>query len=297
MLDIPLASFGLSKLLVKCSEVIVNVDARVRAEMSLGLSRIVNEGSLNDNPVVVFEESPEPFGAAGTLGAIRDRIGKRTLTWNADTIADIDLSDLLAHHLASGASGTIVVKPVARNADVTIEQGRATRFVNRHLQPEEGGGQFIGVAVFEQPVIEKLSAQRPLGLAEALIEPLAQGGDLAVFVHTGYSIDVGTFPRYLQASKDLLEGRGPQPPMPWPGEVIAVAGGNAYVGPGVRVAVGTLRPGAVLLSGCEVRSDASVERAIVWRGVTVPAGEFVMDEVWPWSRGSANRHRKDQCGI
>jgi mannose-1-phosphate guanylyltransferase len=285
MLDVPLGGFGLAKLMPRCSRVIVNVDARARADMASGLTPVVDRGSSSDSAVEIVEESPQPYGAAGTLVAIRDRLGDSVITWNADTITDIDLGELLEQHRSSGATGTVAVKPVRHNADLTFEDEKATGFINRHLRPDAGGGQFIGVSIFEKRVIERLPEQFPLGLAEAVLEPLAQSNGLDVFLHRGYSIDVGTFARYLQASIDLLEGLGPSPPISWPGEIVTLERGSAYVGPGADAASDSLRPGAVLLAGSEVEPGTSVERSIVWRGATVPRGETLKGEVWPWSRG------------
>jgi NDP-sugar pyrophosphorylase family protein len=91
---------------------------------------------------------------------------------------------------------------------------------------------------------------------------------------------VGTFPRYLQASIDLLEGRGPKPPLAWPGDLVALEAGVAYMGPGVSASHDALGAAAVLLRGSQVRDGAFVERAVVWPGAIVPAGTRVTNSVW-----------------
>ncbi|MDP9233188.1 MAG: NDP-sugar synthase [Actinomycetota bacterium] len=277
ILDVPLGGFGLRQLLSVCASVFVNVDAPARGVVEAALAPIASRGPA----VVTFvEEFPEPFGAAGTLVALRERITDFVVTWNADTITDLAAKDLLEAHAASGAPATIAVVPVDRGADVSFEGVRATAYINRHERADAGGGRFMGVAVFERTLLETLSGSRPLGLAEAVLEPLVRSGELAIYPHTGYAIDVGTFPRYLEASIDLLEGRGPKPPLAWPGEVVALEAGVAYMGPGVSASHDALGAGAVLLRGSQVRERGFVERAIVWPGAVVPAGTRVTNSVW-----------------
>ena len=87
---------------------------------------------------------------------------------------------------------------------------------------------------------------------------------------------MGTPTRYLEASLDLLAGRGPAPPGGrWPGDAVA----GVYVGPRARVE-GTLGPGAIVLAGASVATSAHVERAIVWPSEDVPPGHAVTDGIW-----------------
>jgi NDP-sugar pyrophosphorylase family protein len=277
ILDVPLGAFGLQQLLSVCAAVFVNVDAPARGAVETALAPIASRGP---SPVIFVEELPEPFGAAGTLVTIRERVADVAVTWNADTITDLAAPDLLEAHAASGAQATIAVVPVDRGADVSFRGERATSYIDRHARSDASGGQFMGAAVFERRLLDTLPESRPLGLAEALLEPLVRKGEVAIHAHKGYAIDVGTFPRYLQASIDVLEGRGPKPPLPWPGDVVQLELGAAYVGPGASASDGTLGPGAVLLRDSQVHAGAFVERAILWPEAVVPSGTRVSNTVW-----------------
>jgi mannose-1-phosphate guanylyltransferase len=279
ILDIPLGAFGLGRLTTVCSSVIVNVQAGTRVAIETALSRAA------PGAIAFVEESPVPFGAAGTLAAVRERLGETIVTWNADVISDLAVEDLVLAHQATNAPATIAVRRVERNADVTFERGRATGYINRHERSDASGGQFVGVTVFEKSVVNALSVDRPAGLAETILEPLVERGELAVYEHRGYGIDVGTFPRYLEASDDVLGGRSVELPRPLPGAVVRLASGAAYIGPGALAAQGTLGSGAILLEGSKVEEGAFVERSIVGAGMVVPRGEEVTDAVWPWFRG------------
>ena len=86
------------------------------------------------------------------------------------------------------------------------------------------------MAAFDPAALDALPDRRPLGLAEAVFRPMIETGNVAVHVHGGYALDVGTIERYLQANDDVLNGRVGT--IVSPGEVLPLAtGGRAYLGP------------------------------------------------------------------
>ncbi|HEX2058841.1 MAG TPA: NDP-sugar synthase [Actinomycetota bacterium] len=270
LLDVPLAAFGLRRLYEAAPAVLLNVRHLPDSVTAAVAPYVPPERRLN-----TLFEAPEAYGTAGTLVALRDRLGPRVLTWNSDLLTDLTAGSLLGSHAASGAPATVAVAEVAAGADFVLEGGRAVGFVDRRRRAAASGGVFIGAAVFERTALEALPGTRPLGLGETLLASLASSGELAVHRHGGYWRDVGTPGTYLEASLDLLEGRGPEPPdRRWPGEVVD----GSYVGPGAIVE-GELGPGAVVLAGARVAAGARVERAIVWPGEVVPAGAVVHDGI------------------
>ncbi|HEV2756103.1 MAG TPA: NDP-sugar synthase [Actinomycetota bacterium] len=281
MLDVPLAAFGLSRLLATAPAVVMNVRHLPDSVTGALVPYVPTDGRFQ-----TLYEDPEAYGTAGTLVALRDRIGPQVVTWNADVLTDLRPGDLLAAHEASGAPATIAVREVPAGADFVLDGARAAAFVDRRVRAAAPGGVFAGAAVFEREVLFELPETRPLGIGETLLASLAGSGRLAVHRHRGYWRDVGTPAAYLEASLDLLSGRGPEPPGPWPGSILEVAGGRAYLGPDADVE-GDLGPGAIVLSGAAVAGGAAVERSIVWPGETVPAGETVTDAIWFGGRALA----------
>lgn len=272
LLDIPLGAWGLDALLTLDGEVIVNVSYRAHdvvaaLEPHAGGARFV-------------VESPHPYGTAGTLAALRGGIEQRVLTWNADELTDLDPSELLGTHERHGTPATLAVAEVGAGADLEVSGDSASGFVDRRARPDAEGARFIGAAVFEAHVLARLPDTRPLGVAEALLRPLVERGEVTVHRHGGYALDIGTPERYLQASLDLLYGRGPRPPVPYPGSISGPGGGRRYVGPGGTAAPGTLGPGAIVLAGARVHPGARVSQAVVWNGEEVPSGTRTEGTVW-----------------
>lgn len=273
LLDVPLGAWGLSALLEVAASVVVNVSHLPdKIAACLGLS---------DRPMVeVLEEIPVPWGTGGTMYALRHRVKDRVITWNADTVTDLDARALLAAHRASAAPATVAVVPVPDAPDFGVEADRVIRLVDRRTGTRGAGTRFIGCAVFESGVLERLPDTTPIGLTEGLLRSLIEDRELAAYVHDGYALDAGTPERYLRASQDLLSGAAPRPPIDSPGEVIDVEGGRAYRGPGVHAASESLGVGAVVLAGARIDAGARVERSVVLPEEVVPEGTLVDGAVW-----------------
>lgn len=272
IMDVPLGAWGLSALLRASGRALVNV-SHLATEAAGALAPYAPEGALE-----ILVEPDEPFGTAGTLRAVARRLSDEVAVWNGDLLAGIDVGALREFHRASGRPATVAVRKVERGADLVVEGGRAVAFVDRRVDPEASGVQFLGVAILSPEARSLIPPEDTQGLGGAVIAPLAEAGELSVMMHDGYAIDVGTPARYLQASLEVLEGRAPLTPAGPPGEVVEVDGGRAYIGLGVAASSSSIGPGAILLSGTRVAEGCRVERSVVWSGATVTTD--LRDSVW-----------------
>ncbi len=263
MMDVPLGAWGLSALLRASGRVLVNV-SHLATEAAGALTPYAPEGVLE-----ILLEPDEPFGTAGTLRAVTRRLSDEVAVWNGDLLAGIDVGALREFHRASGRPATMAVRRVDRGADLVVAGARAVAFVDRRVDPDASGVQFLGVAILSPGARSLIPPEDAQGLGGAVIAPLAEAGELSVMMHDGYAIDVGTPARYLQVSLDVLEGRAPLTPAGPPGEVVEVDGGRAYIGLGVSASPASSGPGAILRSGAGVAEGCRVERSIVWSGTTV----------------------------
>lgn len=278
LLDLPLASWALAELVASSSPVLVNA-AHLPSKLVDGLAPFAPSASVE-----FMIERPEPYGTAGTLGALRDRLADPFVVHNADALSDLEVRSLLESHSASRAAGTIAVRLVDRGADFELDSSGAPRLVDRRRDGDARGAQYLGAAVFDRAVLELIPSERPVDLARCVLGPLAAEHRLGLYVHTGYWRDVGRLRDYLSASADLLEGRGPAPPRPWPGEIVETDGGWAYVGPGAAVTAGVLGAGAIVLGGASLGANASVRSSVVWPGERVPDGTSLAGALWALGR-------------
>lgn len=263
VLDVPLAGWGL-KALALLGRTVINVGH---------LGDLVVEALRPVGSFAVLREEPEPYGTAGTLAALREEVGDRVVTYNGDLLTDLDVGDLLTTHDRSGCLGTIAVARVEEMADLRENGTKVVDFVDRR-KDNVAGGRFLGVAVWDRAALDLLPSRRPAGLGETLLPALVDRGELAVHLHDGYALDVGTPQRYLRANLDVLHGRGPRPPVTPPGRFES---GN-YLGPGARSAH---LEGSVLLAGS---SAGKVSRSVVFRGEAVPAETELVDALWGCGR-------------
>jgi NDP-sugar pyrophosphorylase family protein len=271
LLDIPLGAWGLCSLLEATSDVVVN--ASYSGDVVFGALAPYGEFDT-------LEEGDMPWGSGGTLAALRDRIPTTALVCNGDTLTDVSAARLLAQHRQTGAAATVAVRPVDTGADLLVEHGRATGFIDRRSDPNAAGARYLGVAAFEARTLALLPDTRPAGLAESLLRPLTESGEVHIYESGGYALDVGTVARYLEASLDLLEGRGPSTPRPPPGELVEVVNGRAYLGLDVSADEESIGPGAILLAGAALHEGSFVSNAIVWPDEDVPVGTRVVNGVW-----------------
>ncbi len=268
LLDIPLAAWGLADLSGMGGPVVMNLSAGheiVTAAL----------GSLLDGVEVVVE-TPEPFGSAGTVSALRERFAGPIVTRNADLLSSLSSADVVRAHVSSGALATIAVQPVTHGADIVDDDG--LRLVDRR-SVDVPGFRFLGVSVFEPAALARMDSRGPRDLASGLIARLIEAGEIATYRYDGYALDVGTPRRYLEASLDLLYDRAPRPPVPFPGDIVEVDGGRAYLGTGSHAAPDTLGPGAIVLAGGRVEPGARIRDAIVWPNEKVPGGLEVTEGI------------------
>lgn len=263
LLDVPLAAWGLAGLARVAPPVVVN--ASHLAERLLGALEALELSGWE-----ALVERPEAYGTAGTLAALRERIGPRLVTWNGDLLTDLDPDALIETHERVGALATLAVLPVESGADLVTAGDRVTTFVDRRRDAGAGGARFMGAAVFERAALERLPSERPAGLGETLLRELATSGDLAVHAFDGYWRDVGTVDAFRDASLDLLYERAPAAPVALPGQIVEVDGGRAYIGPGAEVTRDALGPGAIVLRGARVSAGASLTDSVVMPGSLVP---------------------------
>jgi len=271
LLDLPLGAWGLCNLLEATPDVIVN--ASYSSEVVFGT--LAPHGEFE-----TLDEGDVPWGTGGTLAALREQIPYTALICNSDTLTDVSAARLLTEHRRSGAAATVAVRRVDTGADLVVEGDRATGFIDRRSDPSAAGAKYLGVAAFEAPTLALLPDTRPAGLAESLLRPLVESGEVHTHVSNGYALDVGTVARYLEASLDLLEGRGPPGPRPPPGALVDADGGRAYLGPDASADEESIGSGAILLAGAALHEGSHVSNAIVWPDEEVPRDTQVTNGVW-----------------
>ncbi|HMC06037.1 MAG TPA: NDP-sugar synthase [Solirubrobacterales bacterium] len=269
---------------------------------------------------ITYLEEAQPLGTAGPLGLAADQglLEDRFLCLNGDVLADLDLGALIRSHAEHGGVASIALHPVedpssyglvrraggpsAPGAAPSTAEGEVEEFLEKpdpeHIDTDEVSA---GAYVLEREIVEWIPRDRAVSI-EHEVFPRLVGGGLYGHRLEGYWMDIGTPERYLQATRDILEGRvrteagarldsagllvaegarvdpaaTVRPPAlieseaeVGPGSTI---GAHAVIGGGSEIGAEAIVSSAVVMGDCRVGSGAELHDAILAPGVTVGEG-------------------------
>jgi NDP-sugar pyrophosphorylase family protein len=223
------------------------------------ITSIVGDGSDLGARVRYSWEQPAVLGSAGGPRRALPILGAdRFLIVNGDTLTDVDVAALVAHHSASGALVTMALVPnreFLKYGGVRLDdRSNVTGFVPRG-PGAEGSYHLIGVQAASAEAFADVPPDRPAssvgGVYDALIA--SRPGSIRGFVSGASFWDVGTVADYWRTCAALATG-APRP------------GAGARVDPSADVGQ------SVLWDDVEVGARAVLEDCIVTDGARVPAG-------------------------
>ena len=234
------------------------------------------------NMSYALEETP--LGTAGSVKNAQSLIGDEPfVVISGDALTDIDLTEVIEFHKRREATVTIALKSVPDPLDfgvvITDEQGKIERF----LEKPSWGQVFsdtinTGIYVMEPVVFEHIPDDRPFDFSSELFPRLMElGFELYGCPCDGYWCDVGSPETYVQAHRDVFDGKARVfVPGVQARDGLWVCEG-AEVDPSAEIGIGvligrnvTVRAGArigdytVLGDNCVVGNDASVTHSILW---------------------------------
>jgi mannose-1-phosphate guanylyltransferase len=246
----------------------------------------------------------EPLGTGGGMKNAGAEVSDPFVLLNADVIASVDLSDILAAHHAHSALGTMVLTEVDDIEPYGVaalgENDRIVRFVEKP-KLSEAPSHWInaGIAVWNRRVIESIPAGRPVSFEREILPGLLREGVFG-FRARGFWEDAGTPQRLLNAQRLLFEaGRAEGEGVP----TIADGKGPACVGEGslvqgvrfgkyvtvgreVRIGSGTYLENSVIMDGVQIGEGARISGSILGPGLTLPEGQELADQVLAAGRPS-----------
>jgi NDP-sugar pyrophosphorylase family protein len=244
----------------------------------------------------VFEESP-----LGTAGAIKNAIGLirgPTFVCNGDILVGLDLRALHDAHTRHAAVATIHTRPVDDPSQYGVVEtdadGRVRRFVEKP-KPGETNARDInaGTYVLEREAVQSIPSGRPVSIErETFPQLIRETGRVYAVSTTDYWIDVGRPETYIQAHRDILDGKYERPlgvevaSGVWSADGAAIpknvnVRGPAYIGAGVVLEPGaTLEPYAVIYERSRVQTGAIVGASIVWPGCDIGKNAIVRNAIF-----------------
>jgi NDP-sugar pyrophosphorylase family protein len=244
----------------------------------------------------VIEDAP--LGTAGALRNVADLIRGPFFVLNGDVLTNLDLRAMVAYHREKGGLGAMhlirVEDPSAFGCVLYDGSRRVTRFVEKPGRGEAPTNKVnAGTYLLERAVLEAIPAGRNVSIErETFPRLLAADHALYAYVTADYWLDLGRPEQYLQAHRDVLEGklrlvatadpaahrgrfwrRNEVPPS-------SSIRAPAYLGRHVTVdRSAVVGPYSVLGEGTRVGPEAEVRGSILWDGVSIGAGARVIDAI------------------
>ncbi|MCC7539639.1 MAG: nucleotidyltransferase family protein [Deltaproteobacteria bacterium] len=268
LLDRPLASYGLEHLArAGVREVVANTHhlASVVRD-ALGAEHVTPAGPVT----LAYSHEPEILGTAGGIAKMLSHVGGETfVVVNGDVLFAPDLERAVAHHRATGALATLVVRrdpQVARYGAVEVD---ASGIVHRIVGRGRAAGaavepfMFTGVHVMEPDIARELP-ERGCIVKDVYAKLLERGAPLAAHVEDADWRDLGTIASYLETTLALASGA-----LAWPS--VVPRRDAPWVAPSARIGLD-----ATLARDVVVGERAHVQRgriahAVVWPDAVVAA--------------------------
>lgn len=290
----PLAAIVLHRLALRgISTAVVNLHHQPEV-----LRGILGDGSELGLSKLIYSHEDPILGTAGGLrkAATFLRGGETILVRNADFLADIDLSAVIASHLASGCMVTMVLAP-HRSLYTVVEVDRDGKVLSFGGSPRAEAGRvaerclFTGLQLLEEEALERIPPEVPSDLVRDLYRDLVLEGQVASYVHRGFWWEFGTPLDYLDGSLELLRMDPNQrlrvattDPTERIGEATVALGTGADFHTGVElrggvalgfaslVAEGSRIEDSVIMPEAWVGPGSQLKRAIIGPGTEIPAG-------------------------
>jgi mannose-1-phosphate guanylyltransferase len=239
-----------------------------------------------------FVEEPDPRGTAGALKFAEPMLDERFLMLNGDVLTDIDLTEQIAQHQATGAKATLALVPVADPTAYGLVQLNADRSVKDFVEkpsPDAIDTNLIsaGAYVLEREILELVPAQRSVSI-EREVWPRLIGNGLFGYPSESYWMDIGSPERYLQGTFDIIEGNVASAVTERLGsDWLAIDEGAEVQGRvippavlerGVRIAAGAHVGSLVVLAeDVSVGAGSTVERSVILNGAQIGEGCTLRD--------------------
>lgn len=225
-----------------------------------------------------------PLGTAGSVKNAEALLeGEPFLIISGDALTDIDLTHVIEFHRSKGAAVTIALKsmpdPLEFGVVITDDDGRIERF----LEKPSWGQVFsdtinTGIYVVEPEVLSHIPEGEPFDFSSELFPLLMEKGyPLYGCVVDGYWCDVGSFESYVQAHRDILDGKAnvyipgvETRERVWVDEGARIEpdvtiGDKVVIGPNVTIRAGAhIGDYTVLGDNCVIGNQASVSHSVIW---------------------------------
>ena len=163
-----------------------------------------------------YSHEPSLLGTGGALKQVESFFKDEPfLVLNGDTVADVDMARVVAHHRREAALATMVLRddPDVEQWGVieTDQYHRVLRIKGKGRVTEAADGppfrrMFAGIQVVDPRLLHPVPPGVRSSILDAYVFWLERGAIIAGYVCSGYWSDVGTVERYRRVQRDVASG-------------------------------------------------------------------------------------------
>ncbi len=241
---------------------------------------------------ITYAVEESPLGTAGSVKNAEEVLKDGAfLVISGDALTDINLNEVIDFHNSHDGPVTIALKRVPDPLDfgvvITDERGKIQRFLEKPTWGQVFSDTInTGIYVLDPMVFDFMPEGQAYDFSSELFPALmAAGHDLYGYVADGYWCDVGSLQTYVEAHRDVLDGKA-MIYVPgakarndvWVGRGADVdpgahIGSKVVIGANTRVRAGAhLEDYTVIGDNCLIGHDVVLEHSIVWADAFVGAG-------------------------
>ncbi|MDW7777162.1 MAG: sugar phosphate nucleotidyltransferase [Methanosarcinales archaeon] len=151
---------------------------------------------------IIYSREDEPLGTAGPLALIDD-LDENFLVMNGDLLTNIDYSDLMRHHLESGALSTISMYtkdvPISLGVLELNGDGNITDYIEKPTLKYKVS---MGIYIFNKRILNQIERGKYLDFPDLIKTLIHNGENISGYMFEGYWMDIG---RHEDYSKVLEE--------------------------------------------------------------------------------------------
>lgn len=148
----------------------------------------------------------EPLGTIAPLRLMND-LPENFLVINADVLSDLDLSQFLADHVASGAIFTIGATSRDQVLDYGVLGVERERLVSFREKPKLAQLVSMGIYAVNRRVLEYIPPTGPFGFDQLMLKLIETSEHVNVRRHDGYWLDIGRPDDYERATIEFEKNR------------------------------------------------------------------------------------------
>ena len=232
-----------------------------------------------------------PLGTAGAVKNAERYLDSTFVVLNGDVFTDIDIADMLAFHRGKGAKVTIALtwvdNPCAFGVVETGSDSRVKRFIEKP-SPSRVTTNWInaGIYLLEPEVLKHVPADTHYMFERGLFPLLLELGEPVYgYPFSGYWLDMGTPEKYLRLNCDLLLSKAKSALVNGLSKDEVCCQGDVNIHPSAKIAgpaiIGSkckidrkahIKGPVVIGPDCHIGANASLEVAVLWKGVKIGAG-------------------------